>query len=74
MLILSQAKITIRNGSDLTIEGFLASHHAKISNAIMELGITKGTIRYRSGRYLFSASIDPERQQQLRNFLFNECP
>ena len=74
MLILSRAKITVSRRGEVTVEGLLKRHAAKIRGAIMELGIRGATIRYRFGRYVFSGKIEKNMQQRLRNFLVNECP
>jgi hypothetical protein len=74
MLILSDAKIDVRGPDDVRVEGRLEPHGARIAHFIAELGLRSGTIRHRSGRYLFSRDIDPATQQRLRNFLMNECP
>jgi hypothetical protein len=74
MLILSDAKIAIRGPDHVRVEGRLEPHAAKIAHFIAELGLQRGTVRHRSGRYLFSRHFDPATEQRLRNFLMNECP
>ena len=74
MLVFSDAKITVRPSGAIRVEGILIGHRAKIIQFIGELGLSRGTIRLRSGRYVFSRHIDPGTRQRLRNFLVNECP
>ncbi len=73
MLFLSEAKISIRSPSDVYVEGGWKRYETSIVHFLQDLGLSKGTIRLRFGRYVFSSSVDPEVHQQLRNFLVNEC-
>ena len=74
MLILSKAKITVRGPDDVRVEGQWSHCAARIRGAMMEMGVGRGTIRYRFGRIVFSGDIDGEKRQRIRNFLVNSCP
>lgn len=72
MLILSDAKLTIRGGT-VRVEGAWARHAGRIQAFVKDLGLTAGTVRRRGGRHLFSRHIPEMAHQRLRNFLVNEC-
>ena len=69
-----QSKITVSATGAVTVSGILAEYHGRIAYFIRELGLTGVTIRYRSGRFYFPASMDAGTQQRLRNFFLAECP
>jgi len=74
MLILSTAKVTVKQPGEVSVEGKLARYATRISQFIDEIGLRHATIRLRFERYVFSRNIDPPTRQRLRNFLVNECP
>ena len=74
MLILSKAKVTIREAERPRVEGLLEPYRAKIATFVADLGLASGTIRYRYGKFVFSRNIDPAIRQRLLNFFVNECP
>ena len=74
MLILSEAKITIRARGLVRVEGTLRPYQIRIAQFIGELGLSRGVIRLRAGHYIFSRHFSERVQQRLRNFLVNECP
>ena len=74
MLVLSSAKVTIRETGEIDVEGWLKRHRVKIVHFLQDMGLTHGTIRHRFGRFVFSKEIDRGAEQRLRNFLINECP
>jgi hypothetical protein len=74
VLILSDAKITIKASGEIRLEGNFVPHAGKIAGFLRELGLTGGVIRRRFGRFVFSREIDPSAQQRLRNFFHSECP
>ncbi len=74
MLILSDAKITLRASGEIRFEGRFVPHAARISRFLRELGLGRGTIRRRWGRFVFSREFDESTRQRLRNFFHSECP
>ena len=74
MLILSDAKITIKPSGEIRLEGGFAPHAAKIARLLRELDLTGGVIKRRFGRFVFSREFDASAQQRLRNFFQAECP
>jgi len=74
MLIVSQARIRVDRRGRVAVEGLLRPYETRIRQFIADLGLRRGTIRYRRGRYQFSRRIGPRARQRLLNFLHNECP
>ncbi len=68
------SKITVSRVGEVRITGVLAPYHNRIAWFIKELELGNVTIRYRSKRFYFPRSIDPGKQQRLRNFFAAECP
>lgn len=73
MLILSQAKITVRATGDVRVEGLLEPHATKIKHFVADLQLEHVTVRYRWGHFVFSSGMEPGTRQRLLNFLVNEC-
>lgn len=73
MLIISQAKVTVRKPGEVRVEGTFLRHRVKIEHFLAELGLENATIRLRSGQLIFSRNVDPSLHQLLRNFFVNEC-
>lgn len=74
VLVLSTAKITVREEGQVRVEGWLKRYSARIEAFVEELGLRHVTIHHRSGRFRFSRGIDVGTRQKIRNFLVNECP
>ena len=74
MLIFSDAKLTILKPGTVRFEGKFIPHRVRILNFVTELGLARGTIRRRFGRFIFSRDLDESTRQRLRNFFAAECP
>lgn len=74
MLILSQAVVVSDEAGDVTVEGKLEPHAAKIRRFFTEADLGRMTVRYRFGRFVFSGNLDETTRQRVLNFLVNECP
>lgn len=74
MLILSEGKISIAKNGDVSVEGKLQKYEMHIRMFFRDLGIKNMTIKYKKGRYIFPSGTKLIHQQQIRNFLINECP
>lgn len=74
MLILSDARITVKGRGKIAVEGGWAPHGRKIAAFIADVGLERGTVSHRFGSCVFSRHIPDGVRQRLRNFLVNECP
>ena len=68
------SKITVSSTGAVKISGMLAEYHSRIAFFIRELGLTSVTIRFWSGRFYFTRSIDVGTQHRLRKFFVAACP
>jgi hypothetical protein len=80
MLVFSDAKITLRPAAApgdpprVRVEGRLSPYEPRIEEFFRELGVRKGTVRLRGGRWIFSGEFGEFTAQRVRNFLQAECP
>lgn len=74
MLLFSRAGITLGRAGRIELEGAARACRARLAPFFAELGLERGRIRYRLGRWRFSRHFDAETRQRILNFLVNECP
>lgn len=74
MLILSDAMIKVLSPGSIRVEGKFVPHRVRILHFVQDLGLARGTVRRRFGRFVFSREFDESLQQRFRNFIAAECP